>query len=72
MFREKVYYEVYEKEKDIWHCIDKDDIEEVYHVIMDITGDHDAATSAEAWCDLASIGEIYDHEKFSVEITLDD
>lgn len=41
----------------------------VYDKIMFITdGNHDIAAAASSWCELASVGDIYKHELFVIEI----
>lgn len=40
----------------------------VYDRIMFLTEDHGTAEAAEAWCELASVGEVYEHDQFTIEI----
>lgn len=41
----------------------------VYDAVMRVTGsDHEKSANAAAWCELASIGETYDGDGFSIEI----
>lgn len=44
------------------------DYENIYDRIFGITNDYEEAANVEGWCELASIGEIYEHELFTVEI----
>ena len=41
--------------------------EEVYDDLVDIIG-HDEAANVEGWCELASIGEEYNGENFTVYV----
>ena len=73
MYKDRIYYEIKETGKSYFHFANQGDTDRVYSLIMAITGgDHDTASSVEGWCEIASIGETYEHEKFTVEIALDD
>ena len=42
---------------------------DIYDKIMEITGnDHEIAADASSWCELASVGEIYEFREGEVEI----
>lgn len=48
------------------HC---DDYDAIYDCLMEIIkGNHDLSSDAANWCELATIGEEYDVEKFNIEI----
>ena len=52
---------------DLTCSVDSKDL--IYNKIMRITGgDHEVAADAESWCELASIGEIYEFREGQIEI----
>ena len=58
-------------EKDI--CIsfhyDPDDYYAIYNRMMKITGgDHEISSNAASWCELATVGEIYEFREGKIEI----
>lgn len=49
------------KYKGITRCINVDHYDRIYEAMMDITdGDHEIASDAASWCELAAIGETYE------------
>lgn len=48
---------------------DANDYDMIYNKIMRITdGDHEIASDAASWCELATIGEIYEFREGTIEI----
>lgn len=48
---------------------DANDYDMVYNKIMRMTdGDHEIASDAASWCELATVGEVYDFREGSIEI----
>ena len=41
----------------------------LYHKVMFLTNDHNIASEASSWCEHASVGDIYEHEVFTIQIT---
>lgn len=73
MYKGRIYYDIKETEKDCVLFANQGETDRVYSLIMAITGgDHNTASSVEGWCEIASIGETYEHEKFTVEIVLEE
>ena len=48
------------------------DHELIYDKIMFLTQDHNVSADVDGWSDLASVGEIYEHEIFVAEIVEDE
>lgn len=41
----------------------------IYHLMMAITdGDHEISADAESWCELASVGEVYEFREGNIKI----
>lgn len=40
----------------------------IYNAIMELTSNHEDAENVSSWCELATIGEIYERHAFSAEI----
>ena len=41
----------------------------IYELMMDITdGDHEISSDAASWCELASVGEVYEFREGEIEI----
>ena len=47
------------------------DSKKVYDLVMELTNNHEIAADASSWCELASVGEIYESELFNIEIVED-
>ena len=47
------------------------DSSKVYDLVMELTESHEMAADASSWCELASVGEVYDGEGFRIEIVED-
>ena len=48
---------------------DASDFYAIYDKMMEITGDdHEIASGAASWCELASVGEIYEFREGEIEI----
>lgn len=67
----KIYYAVKPQYSTITRYADEGDFEKVYDMIMELTDNHDEAANASSWCELASIGEIYESDDFTIEIIED-
>ena len=64
----KIYYAITPKFSNVTRYANENDFNSVYDKVMLITEDHDTAADASGWCELASVGEIYEHELFTIEI----
>lgn len=67
----EIYYDIFKKDSRTLHFVHQNDFDRVYSLIMAITGSHEEAINAESWCELAGIGDTYEHELFTIKITLD-
>lgn len=68
----KIYYDIFKKDSKTLHFVEQGDTDRVYSLIMLIADSHEEAIEAESWCELASVGETYEHELFTITITLDE
>ena len=51
------------------HEVPTRDFDTIYEIMMQITGnDHEGASNAASWCELASIGETYEFREGFIEI----
>ena len=41
---------------------------DVYHLLMSRGYDHEEAASAEGWCELAAVGETYEHGECYIDV----
>lgn len=68
----KIYYAITPKFCNYTRYVNEGDYDSVYSRIMTITdGDHDTSASASSWCELACIGEVYEDDRFTIEIIED-
>lgn len=44
------------------------DTEEVYNQVFSIVNSTEDAIEASSWAELASVGEVYEHEVFAIEV----
>lgn len=42
--------------------------DDVYFIIDNMTGDAKEAIEASSWCELAGVGEVYEHDDFTIEV----
>lgn len=53
---------------DYW-CYNPDDHDTIYNKMMKLTnGDHEISDDAACWCELATVGEIYEFREGEIEI----
>lgn len=70
---DKIYYVIRPKFSTIHRYVNEGDFDTVYNRIMTITnGNHDKAANAQGWCELASVGEIFEDDEFEIEIISED
>ena len=67
----KIYYAVRPAFSTVPRFAEEGNSEKVYDLVMEITGDHNEAANASGWCDVATIGEVYNGDGFTVEIIED-
>lgn len=67
----KIYYVVKPSWSSVERYANEKDFDKVYRLIMFITGCHLTSSNVASWCELASVGEIYEDEKFTVTIVED-
>ena len=67
-----IYYAITPAFSTVTRYVNKNDFDSVYDKVLFIVENHDTAASASSWCELASVGEIYEHEEFKIEIIDDE
>lgn len=67
----KIWYAITPSFCNVTRYAEHKDFDHVYDLVMEITDNHETAASASSWCELASIGEIYEHDAFQIEIIED-
>lgn len=65
----KVYYGI--TYVGVTRYVNEGNFESVYDKIMFISDNHELAAEVSSWCELASIGEVYEGDNFTVEIIED-
>ena len=68
----KIYYAVTPKFCNVTRYAKEGDSYRVYELVFQITQNHDDSANAEGWCDVASVGEVYEHDLFTLEIIEDE
>lgn len=66
-----IYYAITPAFSTVTRYAKEKDFQDVYNKVLFITNDHATAEDAASWCELASVGEIYQHVKFTIEIIED-
>lgn len=67
-----IYYAITSKRDKVTRYVKEGDYMTAYEIIMEITGDnHEDSEDASSWCELACVGETYEHDKFTIEIIED-
>lgn len=67
-----IYYAIRPAFSPVTRYVKSGNYRSVYDKILFITDNHDLAADAEGWCELATVGEIYDHELFTIWIIEED
>ncbi len=71
----KIYYAITPTRptiaKGVTRYVNKGDYDDVYNIILLLTEDAQAAINASNWCELACIGDLYEHDEFEIEIIED-
>ena len=67
----RIYYVVTPKLNSIPRYADEGDYTRVYDLVIQITDNHEAAADSSSWCELATVGEMYDSDLFTIEIIED-
>ena len=68
----KIYYAITPTFSTVTRYTEEGKFDLVYDKVMFITGDHNTAEAAAAWCELAGVGETYEHEEFTIKIIEDE
>lgn len=63
-----IYYAITPKFSTVTRYANEGDFENVRDKILFITNDLETAIDVSSWCELASVGEVYEHDEFTVEI----
>lgn len=64
-----IYYAIKPNCSTVTRYVNEGDFNSVYYRILEITnGNHIKSSDAQCWCEVASVGEIYECEQFSIEI----
>lgn len=66
-----IYYAITPRFSTVTRYVNEGDYRTVYERIMELTGNHDLSADAEGWCELASIGEVYEEDLFTIEVIED-
>ena len=66
-----IYYAITPKFSTATRYANGGDFECVIDNILFITNDFETAINVSSWCELASVGEVYEHDEFTVEIIED-
>ena len=66
-----IYYAITQKISTVTRYANEGDFESVIDKILFITNDIETAINVSSWCELASVGEVYEHDEFTVEIIED-
>ena len=66
-----VYYAITQKFGPVTRLVNEGDFENIIDKILFITSDLETAINVSSWCELASVGEVYEHDEFTVEIIED-
>lgn len=61
----KIYYAITPAFSTVTRYAEQGDFEKVYDLVFEITKSHDEAAAASSWCELASVGEIYEFDNFT-------
>ena len=67
----KIFYAVTPKHSAVTRFADEGYYKRVYDLVKQITDNHELAEEASSWCQLASVGEVFDSDLFKVEIIED-
>jgi hypothetical protein len=67
----KIYYAIKPKFSNVTRYASEKDYQRVYDLVFQITGNHNDSANAQGWCELASLGETYTTNLFTIEIIED-
>ena len=66
-----IYYVITQKCSTVTRYANEGDFENVIDKVLLITNNVETAINVSSWCELASVGEVYEHDEFTVEIIED-
>ena len=64
----RIYYAITPSFCNVTRYVNEGDYERVYCLVMDIVGDVQEAIEASSWCELHCIGDVYEHDDFTIVI----
>ena len=64
----KIFYAITAKFNNITRNVSEGNFESVRDKILFITNNPETAIEVSSWCELATVGEVYEHDEFTVEI----
>ena len=67
----RIYYAVKPYFSTVTRYAEEGDYAKVYNLVMEITGNHEEAANASGWCQVATIGEVYDFDNFTESFTIE-
>lgn len=66
-----IWYAIIPKFSTVTRYAKEGEFEKVREMVLLITDNPETAIDVASWCELASIGEVYEHDQFAVEIIED-
>lgn len=67
----KIYYKITPIWSDVSRCVPENKFNRVYNLVEFITDNPETAIDASSWCELATVGEVYEHNDFKIEVVED-
>ena len=65
---QKNYYAITPSFSTVTRYVNEGDYNRIYDLVEDITNDALLAAAASSWCELATVGELYEHDLFTILI----